>query len=322
LFGYLKPFWMDAYAWPPGLRSGSDNSESMRATAEVIRNLFLANRAARLTLRSGPGGDGRLVSANSYYMGLPNRLWLLPIPLMQWVDWRAGSEKGWSEEDWIVHQGRIVLRPDLAAPRTPSGWWRPRLPARLAGLYATTKGFATLFSFIASNWWQLGMKGRLPTFLCSPECRDQLDYVAFDYYFGTPLLHETGRLLDVIERRYDQAPVWSGGLYDALHYFQDMFPDKPLFVIENGSAGPARAMRRVKYLRDHVREVQRAREEGVKVIGYLAWSLTSNREWGLPWGPVGDFGLYHIDLDGDPALIRRPTPASAAYQTIVRRRGA
>ena len=58
----------------------------MRATAEVIRNLFRANRAARLALRDGPGGERRLVSANSYYLGLPNRLWYLPIPLMKLVD--------------------------------------------------------------------------------------------------------------------------------------------------------------------------------------------------------------------------------------------
>jgi hypothetical protein len=241
---------------------------------------------------------------------------------MQFVDWRARSEKGWSEEDWVMREGRIVLRPPLPAPPKPPGWWRPRLPERIWRMYASAKTFATLFSFIGANWWQLGMRGHLPTFLCPPECRGQLDYVAFDYYFGTPLLHEIHRLMDVIDRHYDRAPIWSGGLYDALHYFQDMFPDKPLFVIENGVAGPARGMRRVKYLRDHVREVQRAREEGVNVIGYLAWSLTSNREWGLPWGPVGDFGLYHIDLDGDPNLTRRPTPASAAYQRIVRRRGA
>jgi beta-glucosidase/6-phospho-beta-glucosidase/beta-galactosidase len=101
-----------------------------------------------------------------------------------------------------------------------------------------------------------------------------------------------------------------------------MFPDKPLCVIENGVPGPARSRHRVKYFRDHIREVQRARADGVKVIGYLAWSLTSNREWGLPWGPVGDFGLYHIDLEGDPALTRHPTPASAVFQAIVRRRGA
>jgi beta-glucosidase/6-phospho-beta-glucosidase/beta-galactosidase len=325
LFGYLKPFWLDQFSWPPGLPAGSDDAESMRATAEVVRNLFLANRAARLALKAGPGGERRLVSANSYYLGLPNRLWRLPIPLMRWVDWRARSEKGWSEEDWMLREGRYVLRPPVAPaatpPAKPAVRW-PRVPARLRAIYADAKIFATLFSFVGANWWQLGMKGQLPEFLCPRECRDQLDFVAFDYYFGTPLLHQVGRLMDVLERRYDRAPIWSGGLYDALHYFHGMFPDKPLFVIENGVPGPARARHRVKYFRDHVREVQRAVAEGVNVIGYLAWSLTSNREWGLPWGPSGDFGLYHIDLEGDPKLTRRPTPASAAFRAIVHRRGA
>ena len=66
---------MERYAWPPGLppEANQDEDESMRATAEVIRNLFLANREARLALRAGSGGERRLVSANGYYLGLPDR---------------------------------------------------------------------------------------------------------------------------------------------------------------------------------------------------------------------------------------------------------
>ena len=94
----------------------SGGEEMMRATAEVIRNLFLAHRSARLVLRSGPGGQRRLVSANGYYLGLPTHLWNLPLPLMQWVDWRASSEKGWSEEYWALVEGRIVLRPGRRRP--------------------------------------------------------------------------------------------------------------------------------------------------------------------------------------------------------------
>lgn len=322
VFGYMKPFWMDQYAWPPGLPPEADDAESMRATAEVIRNLFLANRSARLALRDGPGGEGRLVSANSYYLGMPNRLFRLPIPLMRFVDWRARSEKGWSEEDWVFREGRIVLHPELerAAPTADARWLR--LLERASRLYASLKVFTTLFSFIGANWWQLGMRGDLPEFLCPPECQNQLDYVAFDYYFGTPLLHEIGRLMNVLSREYHTAPIWSGGLYDALRYFQGMFPGKPLFVIENGVPGSPMSKQRARYFRDHIREVQRAHEHGVDVIGYLAWSLTTNREWGLPHGPAGDFGLYHIDLDGDPGLTRRLTPAAVAYKAIVRRRRA
>jgi hypothetical protein len=293
----------------------------MRATAEVIRNLFRANRSARLALRAGPGGERRLVSANSYYLGLPNRLFWLPIPLMKLVDRRAGSERGWSEEDWVLREGRIVLHPRLAAVPPPTSPLL-RLLRRVSGVYANAKIFATLFSFIGANWWQLGLRGDLPEFLCPRECRGQLDYVAFDYYFGTPLLHNVGHLMDVMERRYHTAPIWSGGLYDALTYFQGLFPTLPLFVIENGVPGIAMSVQRARYFRDHVREVQRAREAGVKVIGYLAWSLTTNVEWGLRYGPDADFGLYHIDINTDPQLRRRPTPASVTYRAIVQRRRA
>jgi beta-glucosidase/6-phospho-beta-glucosidase/beta-galactosidase len=331
VFGYMKPPWMSGYAWPPGLPPEANDSESMRATAEVIRNLFLAHRAARQVLRSGPGGENRLVSANSYYLGLPNRLWRLPIPLMKWVDWRARSEKGWAEEDWIFREGRIVMRtPPVANPLDDGqllapAWWPTggrQVPGPIAALYGAAKGFAALFSFVGSNWWQLGMRGDLPAFLCPPECVGELDFVAFDYYFGTPFLHQIGRLMDVLERRYDRCPVWATGLYDALRYFQSMFPKLPVFVIENGAAGPPTSKDRARYLRDHVRQLQDAHRDGVNVIGYLAWSLTTNREWGLPTGPVGDFGLYHVDLDGDPELRRHETPSTLAYGTIVRRRGA
>jgi beta-glucosidase/6-phospho-beta-glucosidase/beta-galactosidase len=95
-----------------------------------------------------------------------------------------------------------------------------------------------------------------------------------------------------------------------------------ILVIENGVAARPGERKRARYLRDHIRELQRAHRDGVNVIGYLAWSLTTNREWGLPSGPDADFGLYHIDLDGDPALTRRPTPAALAYAALVRHRRA
>ena len=55
---------------------------------------------------------------------------------------------------------------------------------------------------------------------------------------------------------------------------------------------------------------------------YLCWSITSNREWGLVFDNNSDFGLYHIDLDTDPALKRIPTPASERYRQIIAARSA
>ena len=225
-----------------------------------------------------------------------------------------------------MREGLIVLHPRLTADAPPPASPILRLLQRLArpitSGFERAKIFVTLFSFVGANWWQLGLKGDLPEFLCPRECVGQLDYVAFDYYFGTPLLHNVGHLMDVIERRYHTAPIWSGGLYDALLYFQGMFPTLPVFVIENGVPGVSSSIHRARYFRDHVREVQKAREQGVNVIGYLAWSLTTNHEWGLPHGPSADFGLYHIDMAGDLELRRLPTPASVTYRAIVRRRRA
>ena len=65
----------------------------------------------------------------------------------------------------------------------------------------------------------------------------------------------------------------------------------------------------------------RARREGVKIPIYICWSITSNREWGLPFGPGNDFGLYHIDLDSDPNLKRVPTPAVEVYKGIIKQHG-
>lgn len=335
LSGYVKPFWTDDYGWPPGLPPGTPREDCMRATADVMRNLFLAHRAARLALRSGSGGSGRLVSVNGYYLGLPTRLFGLPFPMMEWVDRRASFVGGWAERDWALVAGHAAAgeepRPRRHHPSSHLAGTQatPTLLDRLAEMsrllpwpLRQSRFFAALSSIAASNWWQLGMRGRLPEFLCPPDCVGQLDFVAFDYYFGTQFFARIALLLDVMERRFDRAPIWPGGLHGALRYFASMFPDLPLFVIENGFAGHSGDAHRARHLRDHLREVQRARADGVNVIGYLAWSLTTNREWGLPSGSRSDFGLYHIDMDGDPALTRYPTPIAAVYESIIRARRA
>ena len=67
----------------------------------------------------------------------------------------------------------------------------------------------------------------------------------------------------------------------------------------------------------HVREVQRARAEGVPVIGYMYWTLTDNYEWGS-FDPR--FGLWRVEASsGD--LTRHETPAVGVYREIIRHNG-
>ncbi|NNM91973.1 MAG: family 1 glycosylhydrolase [Candidatus Eremiobacteraeota bacterium] len=197
-----------------------------------------------------------------------------------------------------------------------------RISATRSWLQIFDKWRRTLAMFgtlIGTNWWNLAMLGALPEFLCPRECVGTLDFVGLDYYWGVPSIRpgELQRLGAAAECRYAQAPVWPGELERILRQAHEQFPDKPIVVIENGCVTSADGFSRAAYLAAHVAEVDRAIAAGVPVEAYLCWSITSNREWGLPFDDNSDFGLYHIDLDNDPALKRTPTEASARYAEII-----
>ncbi|MFN2448718.1 MAG: family 1 glycosylhydrolase [Candidatus Baltobacteraceae bacterium] len=180
------------------------------------------------------------------------------------------------------------------------------------------KSIGMFGTLIGTNWWNLGMAGKLPAFLCPPECIGALDYVGLDYYWGAPSFLQFHRLAAAAECRYANAPVWPGVLEEIIREAQDAFPGKSIVVIENGCVTSADGFSRARYLRAHIAQVKRARERGAPLEAYVCWSITSNREWGLPFDDNSDFGLYHIDLDDDPQLTRKPTEASAQYAQIIR----
>lgn len=183
--------------------------------------------------------------------------------------------------------------------------------------------FSIFSTSLTSNWWYLGMAGKLPEFLCPPECVGQLDFVGLDYYWGINNLRITSikKLMNAAVGRFSGAPVWPQVFYSMLKFHSRLFPNLEIMVIENGCVEQADDIDRSTYLRLHIQQVQRAVQEGVNVTGYVCWSITSNREWGLPFDANSDFGLYHIDLDGDPGLKRIPTQAAATYQTIIQNHG-
>lgn len=190
-------------------------------------------------------------------------------------------------------------------------WWQ-----MFDGLRKTIALFTTL---LGANWWDLGLAGRLPSFLCPDECVGALDYVGLDYYWGVPSLRpsQLQRLFAAAECHYGNAPVWPGFLDSILAEAQRSFPGKPIVVIENGCVATADGFSRAQYVTEHVQRVEEALAKGAPIAAYVCWSITSNREWGLPFDNNSDFGLYHIDLDRDPSLTRVATPASEAYAQII-----
>jgi len=184
--------------------------------------------------------------------------------------------------------------------------------------------YTILSTITLTNWWYMGMAGELEEYLCPHGCEKKMDFVGLDYYWGIPTLHieRLQRLIEAAYRHFDKAPVWPGALYGILKDLSQKFPNYPIIICENGSVKITDGWERETYIREHVRQVQRAIKDGIKVVAYLYWAITSNREWDLEFGDASDFGLYYIDLDHDPALTRNRTPDADAYEQIIRdRRG-
>jgi beta-glucosidase/6-phospho-beta-glucosidase/beta-galactosidase len=97
------------------------------------------------------------------------------------------------------------------------------------------------------------------------------------------------------------------------------FPSAEILIIENGCINFADGFTRAKYLEAHLAQVEKARLNRIPLAAYICWSITSNREWNLPFSPASDFGLYNIRLDTDLTLERRKTHAADTYKQIIRR---
>ena len=77
-----------------------------------------------------------------------------------------------------------------------------------------------------------------------------------------------------------------------LHRIHKKFPDKDIFITENGIATD-NDKERIEFVTDVLLDVHEYMESYGKVIGYLYWSLLDNFEWDL--GYKMNFGLVEID---------------------------
>ncbi|GAA5049739.1 family 1 glycosylhydrolase [Nocardia callitridis] len=147
----------------------------------------------------------------------------------------------------------------------------------------------------------------------------RLDFIGIDYYYGLSPDSLTQFSLSELWRN----PLQPEGIYYALQHYSRQFPGVPLYIVENGmptrdGATRADGYTRADSLRDTVYWLQRARADGIDVIGYNYWSLTDNYEWG---SYTPRFGLYTVDVLTDPTLTRKPTDAVAAYTAITKAGG-
>lgn len=90
----------------------------------------------------------------------------------------------------------------------------------------------------------------------------------------------------------------------AVRHTANVVPGVPVVITENGIATSDDA-RRIAYTQAALRSLGEAMADGIRVDGYIHWSLLDNYEWGH-WDPT--FGLVEVDRE---TFERHPKPSLA-----------
>ncbi|HJV69143.1 GH1 family beta-glucosidase [Ideonella sp.] len=135
------------------------------------------------------------------------------------------------------------------------------------------------------------------------------DFLGVNYYFpevvadapghgplATQVVEQPG-----VERTAFGWPVSPQGMVDLLTRIQRDWAPARVYLTENGSTyddvvlpdGRIEDTQRRSYLERHLAAARQARDAGVPLEGYFAWSLLDNFEWAE--GYVRRFGLTHVD---------------------------
>jgi beta-glucosidase len=170
-----------------------------------------------------------------------------------------------------------------------------------------------------------------------------IDWLGINYYAPTRIASQSKpeRPEEVIGQRPDAFPevppiffvprrpltqmgweVHPESLITTLKQTQERLPGVPLYITENGGAFPDYLVdgaiddqARVDYYDRHIQAALTAKEEGVDVRGYFAWSLMDNLEWAEGW--TKRFGLFHVD---NLTQVRTPKMSAYFYREIISHR--
>ncbi|WP_116089673.1 GH1 family beta-glucosidase [Sphingomonas crusticola] len=168
--------------------------------------------------------------------------------------------------------------------------------------------------------WRAGDEARLKV---------PLDFVGINYYSGWRVWDEPkGNGIPNLNTRAEWA--WSPrsigksdfgwdidppGIHQILKRMQQLTGSIPIEITENGIAdntppgpdGRIHDVRRIAYLRAHLKELRRAIDDGVPVRAYHLWSLLDNFEWAA--GYSQRFGIVHVDFEHG----QKRSPRDSAY---------
>jgi beta-glucosidase len=128
----------------------------------------------------------------------------------------------------------------------------------------------------------------------------------FTPYVFAKLVKAENRNVELTTMRWE---VYPPAIYEVIKKFNAYGNIKEIYITENGSAfedslnnGMVDDQKRLKFLKDNLQQVLKAKTEGYKVNGYFVWTLTDNFEWAE--GYQARFGLVYIDFKTQQRVIK------------------
>lgn len=149
----------------------------------------------------------------------------------------------------------------------------------------------------------------------------ELDFLGINFYFRQTVAYEaTGKPLPIqnirrenVKRTSMDWEVHAPAFEEVLMRINRDYNPNEIFITENGSAwddkvvdGEIADLNRIDYLNQHLDAMFRAKQRGVPINGYFAWSLLDNFEWA--YGYEKRFGIIYVDYK-----TQKRTPKSSAY---------
>lgn len=172
--------------------------------------------------------------------------------------------------------------------------------------------------------------------------KHSVDFVSFSYYASRCASaqmneHDSSRanVVNSLKNPYIQTSEWGWGIDPlGLRITMNMMYDryqKPLFLVENGlgakdkinSEGEIDDQYRISYLREHIKALAEAIDDGIPVMGYVAWGCID-----LVSASTGEmnkrYGFVYVDRDdqGQGTLARTRKRSFYWYQKVIASDGA
>ncbi len=174
--------------------------------------------------------------------------------------------------------------------------------------------------------------------------KQPIDFVGVNYYTRSVRRHDdkawpvNATVVKQPSATYTETTweVYPKAFTEILTWVKDRYGDPEMYVMENGaaffdpptaakddSAGAAADARRVRdplrvsYLREHIGAIRDALAAGVRLRGYMVWSLLDNLEWSL--GFSKRFGIVHVNF---ATLERTPKDSARYYAKVIATNGA